>query len=161
MLISEHFGTTLQSKTQYTINIDTPELITQCSTKINSDGTIFPDPQIVITRGEFVVCNYTFTLLETKVGLAKLKLNITDVKAGMMFLNNGIRLAMTLEGKANVNLSGFKIVQIDEHPTDPVVHFGNGVKLYKGQPHSFSGNPSEILHQRTVHIAQETYPVLI
>ncbi len=50
-------------------------------------------------------------------------------------------------------------MQLDEHTTDPVVYFGNGVKLYKAQPHSFSGNPDVVQHQRTVQQAQETYPV--
>jgi type III restriction enzyme len=154
------FWNNLAKQTQYTINIDTPELITQCSTKINSDGTVFPDPQIVITRGEFVVCNYTFTLLETKVGLAKLKLNITDVKGRNDVFEQWHPVGYDFGRKSkDVNLSGFKVVQIDEHPTDPVVHFGNGVKLYKGQPHSFSGNPDVVQHQRTVQQAQETYPV--
>ena len=154
------FWNNLAKQTQYTINIDTPELITQCSTKINSDGTVFPDPQIVITRGEFVVCNYTFTLLETKVGLAKLKLNITDVKGRNDVFEQWHPVGYDFGRKSkDVNLSGFKVVQIDEHPTDPIVHFGNGVKLYKGQPHSFSGNPDVVQHQRTVQQAQETYPV--
>jgi type III restriction enzyme len=154
------FWNNLAKQTQYTINIDTPELITQCSSKINSDGTVFPDPQIVITRGEFVVCNYTFTLLETKVGLAKLKLNITDVKGRNDVFEQWHPVGYDFGRKSkDVNLSGFKVVQIDEHPTDPVVNFGNGVKLYKGQPYSFSGNPDVVQHQRTVQQAQETYPV--
>jgi type III restriction enzyme len=154
------FWNKLAKQTQYTINIDTPELITQCSNKINSDRTVFPDPQIVITRGEFVVSNYTFTLIETKVGLAKLKLNITNINGRNDVFEQWHPVGYDFGRKSkDVNLSGYKVIQLDEHPTDPIVHFGNGVKLYKGQPHSFSGNPDEIQHQRTVQQAQETYPV--
>lgn len=154
------FWNNLAKQTQYSINIDTPELIRQCSTKINSDGIVFPDPQIVITRGEFIISNYTFTLLETKVGLSKIKLNITDVKGRNDVFEQWHPVGYDFGRKSkDVNLSGFKVVQIDEHPTDPVVYFGNGVKLYKGQPHSFSGNPDVLQHQRSVQQAQETYPV--
>jgi type III restriction enzyme len=154
------FWNNLVKQTQYTINIDSPELITQCITKFNSENTIFPDPQIVITRGEFVISDYTFILLETKVGLAKLKLTITDVKGRNDVFEQWHPVGYDFGRKSkDINLSGFKIVQINEHPTDPLIHFGNGVKLYKGQPHLFSGNPDIVQHQRTVQQAQETYPV--
>lgn len=154
------FWNSLAKQTQYTININTPELILQCTTKINSDATVFPDPQIVITRGEFTISNYTFTLIETKVGLAKIKLNITDVKGRNDLFEQWHPVGYDFGRKSkDANLSGFKVIQLDQHVTDPVVHFGNGVKLYKNQPHSFSGNPDVLQHQRTVQQAQETYPV--
>lgn len=154
------FWNNLAKQTEYIINIDTAELIAQCSSKINSDNTVFPDPQIVITRGEFIVCNYTFTLLDTKVGLAKIKLHISDIKGRNDIFEQWYPVGYDFGRKSkDINLSGFKVIQIDEHATDPEVHFGNGVKLYKAQPHSFSGNPDVLQHQRTVRQAQETYPV--
>jgi len=154
------FWNSLIKQTQYTINIDTAELIAECVTKINNHSTVFPDPQIVITRGEFVVSEYTFTLLETKLGLAKLKLNITDIKGKNDVYEQWHPVGYDFGRKSkDANLSGFKVVQIDEHPTDPVLHFGNGNKLFKGQPHSFSGSPDVLEHQRIVQQAQEVYPV--
>lgn len=154
------FWNNLAKQTQYTINIDSSELINNCSIKINNDTTIFPDTQIVLQRGDVILSNYSFTLIETKVGLAKLKLNITDVKGRNDSYEQWYQVGYDFGRKSkDANLSGFKIVQMDEHPTDPIVYFGNGVKLYKGQPHSFSGNPNVVLHQRTVQQAQETYPV--
>jgi type III restriction enzyme len=154
------FWNNLAKQTQYTIHIDTSELISKCSTKFNNVNTVFPDPQIVITRGEYIVCSYTFTLLDTKVGLAKLKLNITDIKGRNDVYDQWHPVGYDFGRKSkDLNLSGFKVVQINEHPTEPILHFGNGVKLFKGQPHSFSGNPDMIQHQRSVQQAQETYPV--
>ena len=154
------FWSNLVKQTQYIINIDTNELIKQSATKINSNSTTFPEPQIVITRGEFVISDYTLTLVETKVGLARIKLSITDVKGrNDTFLQwHSVGYDFGRKSK-DINLSGFRIVQIDVYATDPAVHFGNGVKLYKAQPHSFSGNPDVVQHQRTVQQAQETYPV--
>lgn len=154
------FWNNLARRTQYIINIDTPELIAQCAAKINSASTIFPESQIVITRGEFVICNYTFTLLETKIGFAKIKLSINDVKGKNDVFEQWFPAGYDFgRRKKDINLSGFKVIQIDEHITDPAVHFGNGIKLYKGQPYSFSGNPDIVQHQRSVQQAQETYPV--
>ena len=66
-----------RKQTDYTINIDSSELIKQCTAKLNNVN--FPEPQIVITRGEFVISNYILTLLEIKVGLSRIRLNITDI----------------------------------------------------------------------------------
>lgn len=154
------FWNNLSKQTQYTINIETPELIEQCAIKINGVKVLFPEPQIVITRGEFIISNYTFTLIETKAGLAKIKLNISDVKGRNEIFEQWHPIGYDFGRKSkDINLSGYRIVQIDEHSTDPIVHFGSGIKLQKGQPHSFSGNPDVIQHQRTVQQAQETYPV--
>lgn len=154
------FWKALSMQTSYTINIDTPELISQCSIKLNSNGTVFPDSQIVITRGEFVVSNYTFILVETKVGLAKIKLSITDINGRSDLYEQWHPVGYDFGRKSkDINLSGYKVIQIDQHRTDPIVYFGNGVLLHKGQPHSFSGNPDVVQHQRTVQQVQETYPV--
>jgi type III restriction enzyme len=156
----KNFWNKLAQQTQYKININTSELITQCINKINSDNTKFPEPQIVITRGEFVISNYTLTLIETKAGLAKIKLNITDVNGRNDAYEQWHSVGYDFGRKSrDINLSGFKIVQIDTHSSEPIVYFGNGVILHKGQPHSYSGNPDVLQHQRTVQQVQETYPV--
>lgn len=155
------FWNNLAKQTEYTINIDSPELITACSDRLNSSSVIFPEPQIVITRGEFVISNYTFTLLETKIGYAKIKLTIEDIKGRNdtyepKWYHTGYDFGRKSK---DPNLSGYKIVQIGQDSMNPVVHFGNGVTLYKDQPHSFSGNPDVVEHQRAVQQAQGTYPV--
>ena len=154
------FWNNLAKQTNYTINIETSELIEECATKINSNRVTFPEPQIVITRGEFIISDYTFTLIETKAGLAKVKLNISDVKGRNEIFEQWYPVGYDFGRRSkDINLSGFRVVQIDEHATDPIVYFGNGVKLLKGQSHSFSGNPDVVQHQRAVQQAQETYPV--
>jgi type III restriction enzyme len=156
----KNFWENLSKQTEYKINIDTPELISQCITKINSDKTLFPEPQIIITRGEFIISNYTFNLLQSKPGQARIKLNITDIKGRNDIFDQWYPVGYDFGRKTkDVNLSGFKIVQIDDHATDPVIYFGNGVPLLIAQPHSFSGNPQSVNHQRSVQEAQDTYPV--
>lgn len=152
------FWTNLAKQTDYTINIDSTELIKQCISKLNN--VTFPETQIVITKGEFVISNYNFILLEVKVGLSRIRLNITDINGRNDLFEQWYRVGYDFGRRTkDINLSGYKIVQIDEHPTDPVLYFGNNVILLKNQPHSFSGNPNVIQHQRTVQEAQEVYPV--
>jgi type III restriction enzyme len=154
------FWNNLSKQTEYALNIDTPELITSCSERLNSSSVTFPEPQIVITRGEFVISNYTFSLLDAKVGYAKIKLSIADVKGRNDVYEQWCPVGYDFGRKSkDVNLNGFKIVQIEQDANNPVLHFGNGVKLYKDQPHAFSGNPDVVEHQRSVQQAQETYPV--
>lgn len=156
------FWNNLAKQTEYTININTTQLIEQCVRKLNnlSGEKDIPSPQIVITMGEFVISDYTFTLLETKTGHAKIKLNITNVKGKNDVLEQWFPVCYDFGRKSkDKNLSGFKLIQIDENPTDPIAYFGNGVKLYKNQPHSYSGNPDVIQHQRAVQQTKETYSV--
>ncbi|GGB24894.1 hypothetical protein GCM10011511_56030 [Puia dinghuensis] len=154
------FWNNLARQTEYTINIDTPQLIDQCAARLNSANVVFPSPQIVISRGEFVICDYSLTLLETKLGYAKLKLNITDIKGRNDLIEQWYAFGYDLGRKSkDKNLLGYKIVQIVEHPNDPMVYFGNGAILYKGQPYLFSGNPDVLQHQRSLQQAQEAYPV--
>jgi type III restriction enzyme len=152
------FWNNLAKQTDYKINIDTPQLIVECTNRLNS--TIFPEPQIVISRGEYVISNYTVTFFEAKVGLAKIRINITDTNGKNILYEKFYPVGYDFGRKTkDVNLSGYKIVQIEKNGTDSVLYFGNGVKLFKDQPHSFTGNPDAVQHHIAVQQAQETYPV--
>ncbi len=154
------FINNLSKKTKYSINIDSINLKRQCVESLNSNLIEFPDPQIVITRGEFVVSNYTLTFLEYKAGLARIRLNISDINSRNDQFEQWHPVGYDFGRKSrDINLSGFKIVQIENKHEGPIVHFGNGFKLFKGQSHSFSGKPDVMQHQRSVQQAQEIYPV--
>jgi type III restriction enzyme len=156
------FWKNLAKKTDYIINIDTEQLIGQCVRKLNSllDDANLLQPQIVITMGEFNICQYSFYLLEARVGYAKIKLNITDIKGKNEIYEYWYPIGYDFGRKSrDVNLKGFKIIQIDENTIDPIVYFGNGVKLQKTVPYSFSGKPDVLQHERIVEQTNETYPV--
>jgi len=154
------FWNKLASQTQYTISVDTEELVSLCTAKLNNTNTIFPDTQIVLTKGNFVISNYSMVLLETMNGKAKLKLNITDVNGRNDIFEQWFPVGFDIGRKSkDPNLRGYKIIQIENHASDPIIYFGNGHKLFKDQIYSFSGNPEIVQHQRSVQQAQETYPV--
>jgi len=154
------FWKNLSKQTEYTIFIDTPYLIKQCSERLNDTKVVFPEPQIVITRGEFILSDYTLTLFETKAGHARLILSISDIRGKNDKYEQWFPIGFDFGRKSkDPNLSGYKIVQIDNDQNEPVVYFGNGVELKKDVPHTFSGDPAVAEHERTTHQAKETYPV--
>jgi type III restriction enzyme len=156
------FWNNLIRKTEYKINIDSNILIKNCIERLNSlsKKNDFPETQIVLTKGEFVISEYNFFLLESLPNKAKIKLSITDIKGRNDIYEQWYGVGYDFGRKSrDLNLSGFKIVQIDHHSTEPTIHFGNGISLSKEQSHSFSGDPDIIQNQRTVQQAQSNYPV--
>jgi len=157
-----NFWSNLIKKTDYKINIDSKTLIEECKERLNllEGDKDFPETKIVLTRGAFVISEYNFSLIEAQSDKAKLKLTITDINGRNDNYEQWFAIGYDFGRKSkDLNLSGYKIIQIDHHSSEPVVHFGNGVKLSKEQSHFFSGDPDIIQNQRTVQQAQTNYPV--
>lgn len=152
------FWTKLSQETSYAINVDTEKLVNQCISRLNRAN--FPDPQIVITRGEFIMSEYSFRLIETRKDKARIKLSIADTARNTNDYKVWCHVGYDFGRKSkDPNLKGFRITQIDHHSTDPIIHFGNGVTLYKNRTHTHSGDPDVVQQQRSVQQARQTYPV--
>jgi len=57
----KNFWNKLIQKTEYEIKVENRTLVDDCIRKLN--GTVFPEPSIVITRGRYVITNYRLELL--------------------------------------------------------------------------------------------------
>jgi len=155
------FWANLSRQTEYLINIDTDEFVKKCTEKLNHPDIIFPDTQIVITKGEIVMTDYKISLEHTNLGHAKIYIYISDTKGRDDTLFGNYYPVKFDFGKRtkDKNLSGYKIVSIIDDKHDPIVIFGNGKKLTRESPISFSGNPQQIQSQRTVQTGNTNYPV--
>lgn len=152
------FWAKLSQETSYKINVDSEKLVEQCITQLNIAH--FPDPQIVITRGEFIMSEYSFLLIETRQDKARIRLSIADTAGNKNDYDVWCHLGYDFGRKSkDPNLKGFRVIQIDHHSTDPVVHFGNNVTLYKNRVHTHSGDPDVVEQQKSVQQARQTYPV--
>jgi len=154
------FWNILSKKTEYTINIDTDSLIKECILKLNSPNTKFPESQIIITRGKFVITELQLKLNKVSVGLAQIDLIISDTDG----VNKNISGAWYKKDfdfgrKIDPRLKGYKVVEIKEYKSDAIVHFGNGEQLILGQTIKISDSSGHSTGTITRQEAQTNYPI--
>ena len=152
------FWKNLTQKTEYTINIDTNALIEACINKL--DVTQFPEPQIVISKGQFVMTEFVISLLEVKAKLCKIRVEISDTignsSRNEQWYKDGDDISRRLNDK---RLKGFKVVDIKGTGDDAEVVFGDKGELIIGNQIKFQSERGQELDEHTVHEAQTIYPV--
>ncbi|MBN1466887.1 DEAD/DEAH box helicase family protein [candidate division KSB1 bacterium] len=148
----------LCQRTDYQINVDTEKLIELCTHKLNR--TPFPEPQIVITKGEFVMVDYRLRLLEVKARMCKLEIIITDTNNNVQQQQTWFHPGKDLSRHLNdPNLKGFRITGIVQQGDESKVIFSDRGELALGEMVRFqkkSGLKTDPIAQ---HEAQTTYPV--
>jgi type III restriction enzyme len=72
----KQFWNKLCQKTEYKINIDEEELIRNCVIKLNQKQ--FPEPNIVVVKGKFIMTKFEITLKSVVDEVIKLEIKITD-----------------------------------------------------------------------------------
>ncbi|MDR1788278.1 MAG: DEAD/DEAH box helicase family protein [Treponema sp.] len=153
------FWKRLSRPAEYSIIMDTDALIKECAAALNA--AVFPSPRITVSAGAFVLSNYAISLLETKLGCAKIQITVTDTSGRretfMSYFPVGYDFYRWTKDK---NLRGYKIVQIEEKGERSVVHFGNDVSVRKGELRHFSGRSLPAYGKVNVHETQSASPVL-
>lgn len=152
------FWAHLCQKTDYTINVQTDKLVELCLHKLNR--TQFPDPQIVITKGEFILVDYRIRLLDVKANMCKLEIDIADTNNNLRKVSEWLHPGKDLVRlTGDPNLKGFRISEIVSQGEDSKIIFSDKGELALGQIVHFqkkSGIKTDPIAQ---HEAQTTYPV--
>jgi len=153
-----HFWSMLCQKTEYKINVDTDELVTACVNKLNS--TQFPEPQIVITRGKFVLTEISIKLSDVKAKLAKIQIETSDTDGNRsvneQWYSSGKDLSRVLKDR---RLKGYKIVEIVSAEENSKVVFGDKGELFIGQTIKESSEQGQQVNPVNIHESQTTFPV--
>lgn len=155
------FWESLCKKTEYKINIDSAELVQNCIDKFNNHQFHFPEPRIIITKGQFIINTYDIELKDVKVGMAKISLKITDTHGGDLNSTQWFKKGADLSLIANrdENLKGFKIVKISSADDEAEVVFGNGKSLDYNNSIHFEYKRNVETDPKMVQEQQTTYPV--
>ncbi|MCK6543330.1 DEAD/DEAH box helicase family protein [bacterium] len=152
------FWEKLSRRTSYDIKVNTKELIEQCVTKLNYAD--FPEPRISITKGKFVITHICLKLLEVKVKLAKIEIDISDTRGQKTTASRYFDVRDDLSKLAkDERLRGFKILKIIQEGSDSSVEFDNGQKLTRAQPIAWDSTEGQHIDEKTVREAETTYPV--
>jgi len=159
----QEFWQKLCQRTNYTVSIDTDRLIQECVNKL--DITPFPEPQIVLSRGKFVISEYTISLESVSGDKATILVSIRDSDGGS---NQGIGIPNTHElkvrgdlGKLYPILRGFKILEILDRGENSIVKFSDKAQteLTKYKPITLTSEKGQVHSDRTIETIQDTYPV--
>lgn len=154
----KHFWQMLCKKTEYKINVDTEELINACVNKLNS--TQFPEPQIVITRGKFVLTEISIKLVDVQAKLAKILVETSDTDGNSTKSEKWYAKDKDLSRVLNDRrLKGYKIVNIISSGENSKVVFGDKGELFVGQTIKESSEKGQQVNPVNIHESQATFPV--
>ena len=153
-----NFWENLSKRTRYEINIDSEALIEKCIASVKAAQ--MPEPQIVVTKGKFVITEYQIELVSVSAKTAKLKISITDTSG-----NEDIK-TFTFELKSDLQklfkddrLKGFKILAIKDDGPDSEVEFDNGATLTKYKQIKFDSQVGQKIDSKVTMTAETRYPV--
>jgi len=158
---SPHFRTfweKLIQRADYRIHIDAPALIHACVERLNN--VRFPQPVIVIERGQYVVTRFTLTFEAIRKGQARIGVRIADTR------DNESEQAMYYKTRADLSkildeprLRGFKIKSITTADDDSMVVFQNGVELTLQESCTFQSQAGQTPRVEQAATPQHSYPV--
>jgi type III restriction enzyme len=154
----QKFWNKLCQKTEYTIHADESVLIQKCIHKLNAAH--FPEPNIVIVKGKFVMTNFSIKLLEVKAGLVKLEIEITSAEETRNYKDKWYKKGDDLAKiSKDDRLKGYMIVEVNEDGDFSNITFSDKGKLRIGEALKFvteKGQKSDIQNRQE---AQTIYPI--
>ncbi|WKZ65801.1 MAG: DEAD/DEAH box helicase family protein [Flavobacteriales bacterium] len=152
------FWDKLMQQAEYEILVEPEAVVEACVAKLNAEQ--FPEPHIVVTRGEFVMSTISVELMQVSAGLAKLDVSISNTAGESRSSTQWFRTGDELARKLNEpRLKGYKLVAIEGEGNEARVLFGDKGELAVGQQHQFQVREENRNTPSTRLEAQATHPV--
>jgi type III restriction enzyme len=170
LFYSQYFKTFWQKLcqgTEYKVHIETDRLIQDCVKKL--DMIDFPEPQIVLSRGRFVITEYKITLESVSSDKARIKVETrsTDQSQNSSLFEMPYYFDVDTKKKSKEisskfpHLRGFKVSEIIDHGDNSVVRFSgkSETELTKYKPIVLTSEKGQVHSERTIETIEDTYPV--
>jgi type III restriction enzyme len=166
----KQFWDKLCQRLEYTIDVDTDALIEEATAKLNDpEKTPFPKPMLAVTKGRFVVVEYTLEFAKAlsndraQLRLRELssdgeELNLGLVPASERLINVALDTDLGRDS-GNPHLRGFKVMEIGRHLGEMRVRFTNEVTISESETHHFSGTRLDNNPAREVAAAHVDQPI--
>jgi type III restriction enzyme len=166
----KQFWDKLCQRLEYTIDVDTDALIKEATAKLNDpEKTPFPKPMLAVTKGRFVVVEYTLEFVKAlsndraQLRLRELssdgeELNLGLVPASERLVNVAVDTDLGRDS-GNPHLRGFKVMEIGRHLGEMRVRFTNEVTISESETHHFSGTRLDNNPTREVAAAHVDQPI--
>ncbi len=152
-----NFWNKLIQKTEYNINIDTEKFIQDTVEKLNN--TQFPEPHVILTKGKYIVTNYSLELLDVRDSEAKIKITKSDTLGQEETSTEFYQVNDDLSKiKKNPVLKGFKIVEIKGEGEYGRVIFSEAGELSRERSILFSTEQGQSFSTRKISEKIENLP---
>jgi type III restriction enzyme len=166
----KQFWDKLCQRLEYTIDIDTEALIKEATDRLNDPlSTPFPKPMLAVTKGRFVVVEYTLEFVKA-IGSDGAQLRIRELSSEAEELHLGLvpsdekivnvkvdtDLAQVTQ---NPHLRGCKVMEIGRQLGEMRVRFTNEVQISESETHHFSGTRLDNNPTREVAAAHVDQPI--
>lgn len=154
----KNFWNKLCIKTSYKIEIDENQLLKNCIAKLNIAR--YPEPNIVVVKGKFVLTTFKITLEKVQTELARLIIEISDTLGNEQEKKSWFSKGDDLSKKAkDERLKGFKIIDISSDGENSIVYFGDYGPLRIGESHIFTSERGQKGDPQSKKEAQTNYPI--
>lgn len=154
----KQFWEKLCQRTDYKIEIDEKDLIKNCIAKLTVAK--FPEPNIVVVKGKFVITHFKISLDKVEAGMARLFIEVSDTQGNEETKKAWFKKGDDLAKKSKDDrLKGYKIVEIVSEGEHSVVYFGDHDPLRIGESHKFSSERGQKGDPQSRQEAQTNYPV--
>jgi type III restriction enzyme len=153
-----NFWQNLCRKTEYSIHVDSDKVITNSIIKINAAS--FPEPNIVVVKGRFVMTTFKITLAKVMNGEIWLEIDITDTLGNENQRKRRFKKDDDLAKIAKDDrFKGFKIVNIIERNQHSEIHFADRGILRLNESITFTSERGQKGDPQRREEAQTTYPI--
>lgn len=148
------FWNKLAQRVEYTLHLDTEKLVARCVERLNAER--YPEPRIVIEKGDFVVNRYTLTLEQLKRPKARLKVAVEST--------SGDSSEYVREVKEGDNLGDLvkddrlRGLVVREQRAEYLV-LGDDVELYEGEPVVYESAEGQRIRVHERRVADARHPV--
>lgn len=154
----QKFWAKLCQKTEYQIHVDDDELIRDCVQKLTIAK--YPEPNIVVVKGKFVMTTFKITLKQVLVGSIQLEVIITDTDRNESKLTKWFKKGEDLSKVTkDERLRGFKIVDFKEDGIYSEVVFGDKGTYRINETLEFTSEKGQQADSQSRQEAQTNYPV--
>ena len=152
------FWNTLCRKTEYTIIVEEEDLIQDAVDRLSVAK--FPEPNIVIVKGKFVMTNFSIKLIEVKASLVKFEIEITSSEESKIYKDRWYKKGDDLAKiSKDERLKGYMIVDVKEDGDFSEITFGDKGKLRIGEAVKFVTEKGQKGDMQTRQEAQTVYPI--
>jgi len=154
----ESFWKKLCQKTDYKIIIDEEELAKLCINKLNVAK--YPEPNIVVVKGRFVMTDFKITLKNVVEEVIKLEILKSDSDGNEEKIKRNFKVGDDLAKIAkDERLKGFKIVDAKSDEDRSEIVFSDKGILRAGEAITFSSEKGQKGDPQYKQQAQTTYPI--
>ncbi|MBD1866106.1 DEAD/DEAH box helicase family protein, partial [Cyanobacteria bacterium FACHB-471] len=162
----QEFWSKLCQQTSYNVQIDTEAVIEECVTLLN--GAMFPEPKIILTRGRFVLTEFTVSLDSVQGNKAKVSVEVRDSdgnteQSGRLF---SIPPLYTIKARDNLakvckdeRLRDYTVLEVIEDGDNSCIQFTNHEELTKYRQIHFCTEKGQKPDEQAVRTLSDTYPI--